>query len=115
MTICAWPQSLDRNTGLVNLNLVQNIKLKGWNMPEKENNGLEGLVLKAIISSQKNVVTCQEIKDILAEQGIDQYSRDAIIETMKSISAQRGGEFKSIIVTRHNEPPFAIRKIERFL
>ena len=78
-------------------------------MPE-ENDGFTEPVIGVITCSQKDIVTCQEIKDSLTAQGIGLYSREAIIRAMESISDQQGREFKFIIVTRKGQPEFAIRK-----
>ena len=83
-------------------------------MSGKENDGLVKLVLEAIIFLRENIVTCQDIKDSLATQGTDSYSREKILQAMESISEQRGSEFKFIIVTRIDQAEFAIRKIEKF-
>ena len=83
-------------------------------MSGKENDGLAKLVLEAIIFSRENIVTCQDIKDSLATQGTDSYSREKILQAIESISKQRSGEFKFIIVTRIGKLEFAISKIEKF-
>jgi hypothetical protein len=83
-------------------------------MSEKKDDGLAGLVLEVIISSEKDVATCQEIKDSLTAQGSGLYSREEIMEAMDSILEKRGGEFKPVIVTRRGKLAFAIRKREKF-
>jgi hypothetical protein len=116
MTISSWPQSLDRNTGLVNLNLAQNKKFRGCNMPKKnESAKLRAAVLKIIVYSD-GVVTCEEIKENLSEQKFSSYSEYDLMKAINSILAKRKDQLEFTIVTRGDKKKseFAIKITKKF-